>query len=600
MEEGDEANETPEDDGEDDDDVCAICISAKQHPFELNCRHILLTIASRLSSCIIDEHSWMPMFDEICIGQVLLGLAAGMDSPYVFAWLVLEQSMNPRTTFFDNGNTVLHIAASQGSVMVIVWLLKNGFADLADMQNADGKQAVHCTITSKTHTANFILSIFASIQNEHPLPVDWMEHALASEDKFIVDMANEVIRQRIRQGMRSLFESSVSVDDIMKACEEGEYTTCTSCLLSESDGYTEMGSETFLKLIFEFSRHDVLKAFFRLEISSRCFWSKTASDVFAPLLDSCKNDELRKVAEGIVFREETSRKVARKINEFNDVLKKGGTVEEVDKITREQDELIKQLEAADPEQEFYTTKSCRQYASISFDMLFMAGQNPLEYCISINRLDFVDWILQKWTPDLSDLEKALRPHCLAKANLPTLQHIMKLYETHHRPLDVFGKTLSTLISTYMLRSSRLEEDSDEKEKYEHTLQKVEFLAKHPGIDLNSLRSDDRYALNYCTKPWFTSSEDTMRMVKLLVENGADPMITSYRAERRTVLEDFVGCLSSTTLPVVRWLALEKGYDVRFLEPSVYEDDWKKHTAILEEFALIQAAQQTMFDKKSEP
>ncbi|KAJ3207686.1 hypothetical protein HDU67_007292 [Dinochytrium kinnereticum] len=153
------------------------------------------------------------------IGQVLLGLAAGLDSIYIIlAWLIMGSKIDPHKTLFSGGQTVLHIASKRGCIITAVWLCRNGVSDFLDVKDDDGKQPMHL---------DAYMSLFLSLEKEHPLPSDWIALPLASEDLEVAEVGRFFSKTSIREGVKSLFESKSWAENILRACAEGNFFSFT-------------------------------------------------------------------------------------------------------------------------------------------------------------------------------------------------------------------------------------------------------------------------------------------------------------------------------------------------------------------------------------
>ncbi|ORY36292.1 hypothetical protein BCR33DRAFT_722097 [Rhizoclosmatium globosum] len=183
-------------------DDCPICLCPIQRRTKLDCSHVFCRscilflkekaadnfkcplcrrdishISKVLEDYLLDIAPWLTPEKTLSKAQALLGLAAACGAVHVLKWLIEEFGVDPKATIFIGGNNLMHVAVAQGGMISIMWLLQNGFQDLAKATNNDGLTPIHLNLrTDHPHSEDiqiefekdFWSEAFAFVENLKP------------------------------------------------------------------------------------------------------------------------------------------------------------------------------------------------------------------------------------------------------------------------------------------------------------------------------------------------------------------------------------------------------------------------------------------------
>ncbi|KAI8852572.1 hypothetical protein BC829DRAFT_414532 [Chytridium lagenaria] len=360
------------------------------------CRHNApitpVGVGFRLRRCIERHHPWLTLDEDTTVEEALLGLAAGLDSIRIFVWLIESLEVNPLDCEFERGDTVLHIAASRGSMLVCLWLCRNGYGDLVDVKN-DLEELPWMHAIKSSHPASVgVLHALLSFKTPPPDIVDYIN------DKFEQTTADAVTEHvglpRKLAYIRRMFEERKDVDKIITAIFNfGQQVRTYSCV------------QSLLNLAVEFKRHNVFKGLLCHPMSYEFFAKSTVRDHAALLQQAISSGgaDIKRTAIIVKSLCDIGILLTQNLKRYHKCIARQAPLSHIKSTFQERQKLLRDALKVDPEKEFcvvtYTTTKEWVLGGDGMDYF-----NPLESSIHHNCIETARWILSKSSPSLRDLD----------------------------------------------------------------------------------------------------------------------------------------------------------------------------------------------------
>jgi hypothetical protein len=156
--------------------------------------------------------SYFKISEQFPLYKFLIALACGSDSLLIFCEVQKFSQIDLNSLLYEDGNNLMHICCENGAIMVLKWLLNNGFECLLQKQRDDGKTPLHVAINSVLFQAEDIVRYIAYRFEKSK---GWIEIAKKSENKQIVSFAKEEEYYLRVKAIRDVsYLQSVSLEEI--------------------------------------------------------------------------------------------------------------------------------------------------------------------------------------------------------------------------------------------------------------------------------------------------------------------------------------------------------------------------------------------------
>ncbi|KAI8852574.1 hypothetical protein BC829DRAFT_384680 [Chytridium lagenaria] len=565
---------------------CRICLDFKQLPTSLPCNHSLcqlcfervasrqpmtdhticyfcgedtmipfhITLTLRLSYCIKKKHPWFMIHYRMPILHVLFGLAAGMDSINTFIWLIEYWKLDPRKVLFKDGDTVLHIAASRGSILVGEWLCNNNYSSLLEVQNDRGeiplKQAIRSTKPGASVVVSLMIALHAARQPFIDLSVFFGD---ADISEPVMNVYRRIVDLENAKEPRRMFEENQDAESIL-------------CRVSFAPEYwgDQCPIEGFINLILEFRRCDVFRMMFR---GPTCI-------IFSKMTQRKRHDLFKKVkvsgtsnmnADALTVKklfqiEIDIKKVSKK---FHSLISGNSELEAVITAYHHHRHLVAKIKTVDPNGVFAIIRHACSAPKDFLGTETKMEQSGFELAIRSDRIDVAKWLLDEVVSSERDLDDIIHPSTLFFQDQKFLclkRSVLVVQLCKHLSVGYFSKVLHEFIVMFFHQHNSIELLFLEGH--------IEYLSNVPGVDINYLDENGETAVFELGRVFRSHNagprgESFLGIIKVLVENGLDLNIVSFK-QRCTLLEVLLKeGVNEVTWPTVFWLANEKWLDVSY-------------------------------------
>ncbi|KAJ3346485.1 hypothetical protein HDU83_003056 [Entophlyctis luteolus] len=278
------------------DECCAICLCRKRNVVELECAHEFCK-KCLLELCMKDEtgdlrcplcRSPLIHIPDAFVGDYssLLGwqfaqgarlcdflamLAAAAGSVHVLAWLIEDCGVNPNELYLRDGSNMIHVCVSQGALISVMWMLKNGYASLATSPNHSGFSPAQLNMMTKFPHSDLINN-----QLQDYLPNNWFDAVVDNAGQFsewAVSLASHhKALHETKQKLLHWVQNGLATSHVL---DFG--------ILAQIDFYeVDAGFLDFLRnIVYDFDCDELFLWFCRSDLFNRCL-RRTTPSAFPP------------------------------------------------------------------------------------------------------------------------------------------------------------------------------------------------------------------------------------------------------------------------------------------------------------------------------
>ncbi|KAI5060819.1 hypothetical protein GOP47_0025239 [Adiantum capillus-veneris] len=618
-------------DDEDDDDNyavandadCAICYRIKRFPVELECGHSYclscirqvhtyshanmqsfqcpycrrhlsvppsMTISSSLQYYLKSKSPWLHHKSSNTLGEILMALAAGTGSVFILEYLIVQHNIDPATTLYAKGRNLMHIAASRPNLVSCKWLCCNGYLELATRFSDENLSPVHEAINNSNYAASFAFDVFY----EHEvLPDNWIDLAVVSPNSGIVHTAEWSLSHECTDAISKLLAINAPLDQLITVINK---STLGKCDIFDDNVITQF------EFIIQCGRVDVLIWLYNSNLKRQwIYFNEERREFIRKKIGEL--DSNRSAMEAFINDVEMAEKLGCEINNCNSNFKQmildGAPVVDIENVIEHQKELIKKAQVL---------LLKKGYAEISFDDIVQHALNPLEIAAHHGHLHLLDWILKMPDTDITEAVSRILSQAIEDGNTVVFAFIVTWLKENNQPLPTsvhifdseYDSLLHAVVSVFVTTSNFAEEKI-----CKGYFEMAQILVDHPDINVNALNEEGQTALFHLARIFHsrrrkqsasesanTIADCTFQLIQMLINAGTD--LHHIDAKNSTFFEEVLKNGSPLLMKAIRWLVLEKGIDIQFVQfscfdlyPNVCERVGAEFNVIREEQRLLQ-------------
>ncbi|MCO5592429.1 hypothetical protein L7F22_046431 [Adiantum nelumboides] len=626
LEEGDLNN----DDVASNDDLCAICYNVKKFPVELQCghsycllcickvrtylhanmqsfqcpychRHVSIppsmTISSSLQYHLESESPWLQYQPSNTLVEILMALAAGTGSVFILEYLITQHNMDPLTTLYANGQNLMHLAASRFNFLSCKWLCLNGYLKIATCLSNGNLSPVHEAINNSKYAASLIFDLFF----EHKvLPYNWIDLAIASSNAGIVHSAECALSHVFTAAISYLLSVNADLDQLICVIDKSTFGKCHI--------FDDNVINSQLECIIQCGRVDVLIWLYNSDIGRQLtYFNRECREFIWKKIG--KLHLSRRAMEAFMEDVEAAEKLKLEISKCNSRFHKlivgGAPIIEIENTINSQKEMIKNSQNLN-----------LKVSYISFDHIVGHGLKPLKMTVHHGHLHLIDWILKIPGTDLTETVSQTFSQAIGEGNIIVFQFTLSWLDANNQPLPTSilmcrknrGSLLHAVVSFFVITTSTFMPSEAEAKIFRDCFEMVQILVDRPDVDLNALNEEQQTALFdlACIFPFGSGREGFLesaeitadyafKLIQMLIIAGTD--LYHVDVNNRTFFETVLEKGSPLLIKAIRWLVLEKGVDIQFVQFSCFSFDQNVCDRVVAEFNAIGKEQRLLFQSQ---